>query len=65
MLQLIDDKTDQQTGKPGITMTTAIRMLLDKTATVEEAIGPLKKYDMYASANGIFHFIIFDASGKG
>lgn len=30
---------DQNTGKPGLTTTTAIRLLLDKAANVEEALG--------------------------
>ena len=39
----------QNTDKPDITTTTAIRLLLDKAANVEEAIDLLEQYDMHAS----------------
>lgn len=64
VLKLTDKQTQQETGKPGITTTTAVRMLLDKTATVDEAVALLEQYDMHASANSIFHFLVSDASGK-
>lgn len=62
---LIDtEPTNQQTEKIDITTTTAIRMLLDKAATVEEAVEMLSKYDMHSSANSCYHFQIADATGK-
>lgn len=62
---LIDtDPTDQKTDKPDITTTTAIRMLLDKAATVDEALSLLEQYDMHSSANSSYHFQIADATGK-
>ena len=62
---LIDtEPTNQQTEKIDITTTTAIRMLLDKAATVEEAVELLSQYDMHSSANSCYHFQIADASGK-
>lgn len=62
---LIDtEPTNQQTEKVDITTTTAIRMLLDQAATVEEAVELLKQYDMHSSANSCYHFQIADASGN-
>lgn len=62
---LIDtEPTDQVTGRVDITTTTAIRMMLDKCATVDEAVEMLKNYDMHSSANSCYHFHIADASGK-
>lgn len=61
---LIDtDPTDQQTDKVDITTTTAIRMMLDGCATVDEAVAMLGEYDMHSSANSCYHFQIADASG--
>ena len=62
---LIDtEPTDQQTDKPDITTTTAIRLLLDRAATVDEALALLRQYDMHASANSCYHFQIADAAGR-
>lgn len=45
-----DDATiDQQTGKPGLTTTTAVRLLLNQAATVEEAVALLEAYDLHGS----------------
>lgn len=54
----------QNTDKPDITTTTAIRLLLDKTATVEEAIELLKQYDMHASMGYMMHLVLADANGR-
>jgi predicted choloylglycine hydrolase len=64
ILQLHDKPTWQETGKVNITSTTAIRMLLDKAATVDEAVTMLKKYDMHSSANSCYHYQIADAAGN-
>lgn len=62
---LIDtEPTNQQTDKIDITTTTAIRLLLDKAATVEEALELLSNYDMHSSADSCYHFQIADAAGK-
>ncbi|MCH5289653.1 MAG: linear amide C-N hydrolase [Treponema sp.] len=55
---------DQRTGKPGLTTTTAIRAMLDKAATTDEALGLLSRYDMHASLGYMVHFAIADAHGK-
>lgn len=62
---LIDtDRTDQDRGLPDITTSTAIRLVLDKAATVEEATALLREYDMHSSAGSCYHFQIADAAGR-
>lgn len=64
VLLLPDKPTRQETEKVDINSTTAIRLLLDKAATVDEAVALLKKYDMHDSANSCFHYQIADAQGN-
>ena len=54
----------QETGKPDITTTTAVRLLLDKAATVDEALDLLRQYDLHASMNYMIHFAIADNDGN-
>lgn len=54
---------DQNTEKPDVTTTTAIRLLLDKAGNVEEALELLGQYDMHASMDMMVHLAIADASG--
>ncbi len=65
VLTLDSDPTHQQTGKPTIATTLAIRLVLDKAATTEEAVELLSGYDMFASSGRDYHFYITDASGDG
>jgi len=55
---------NQNTGKPGLTTTTAIRLLLDKAASVDEAIDLLEQYDMHASMGYMIHLSIADNTGR-
>lgn len=59
-----DEQTHQQTDKADLTTTTAIRLLLDKAATVDEAIALLGQYDMNSSIGAAHHLSLADASGK-
>lgn len=62
---IADNETIQQnTDLPDITTTTAIRLILDHAATVDEAISLLQQYDLHASFNMMIHFAIADASGR-
>jgi hypothetical protein len=51
------------TYRPDLTITTAIRLLLNKAASVAEAIEILKQYDIYASGGISHHLAISDAAG--
>ncbi|NLT57869.1 MAG: linear amide C-N hydrolase [Clostridiales bacterium] len=57
------EETHQETGKTALTTTTAIRLLLDKAATVDEAIALLEQYDMHSDADMMHHLAISDATG--
>lgn len=59
-----NEETHQQTDKADLTTTTAIRLLLDKAATVDEAIDLLRQYDMNSSIGSAHHLSIADATGK-
>ena len=63
VLMLDQTPTRQETGKKGITTTVAIRMMLDKAASVQEAVALLQQYDMKASADSDYHFHLADSSG--
>lgn len=65
VLTLDSEPTAQDTDKPNICTTLAIRLILDKAASTEEAIELLKQYDMIASSGRDYHFYINDASGDG
>lgn len=59
-----DESTKQQTDKKNLTTTTAIRLLLDQAATVEEAIELLEQYDMNSDIGRGHHLAISDATGR-
>lgn len=54
---------NQETGKIPVTTSLAVRLLLDKAATVEEGIGLMASYDMHSIANSNIHFLLTDATG--
>lgn len=55
---------NQNTDKPDITTSTAIRLLLDKAADTNEALTLLQQYDFHASMGMMIHFAIADTNGK-
>ena len=65
VLTLDSDPVHQNTGKPAIATTLAIRLVLDRAASTEEAVELLRGYDMFASSGRDYHFYITDASGDG
>ncbi len=56
--------TSQNTDKIDLTTTTAIRLLLDKAANVDEAIELLEQYDMHSDIGRSHHLSICDSSGR-
>lgn len=54
----------QDTDRPDLTITSALRLLLDRAATVDEALELLGQYDMNFSIGAAHHFSIADAAGK-
>ncbi len=59
-----NEETHQRTDKPDLTTTTAIRLLLDRAADVDEAVALLQQYDMNSSIGSAHHLSLADASGK-
>ena len=59
-----DAVTQQETGKPALTTTSAISYLLKNAATVEEALELLRGIDMHSDIGSAHHYAIADASGK-
>ncbi|MBO5070183.1 MAG: linear amide C-N hydrolase [Roseburia sp.] len=55
---------NQDTEKPDITTTTAVRLLLNQAATVDEALVLLEQYDLHASMNMMIHFALADKTGR-
>lgn len=58
------DTIEQNTGKTGITTTTAVRLLLNNAADVEDAVQLLETYDLHASFGYMVHFALSDAKGN-
>lgn len=54
----------QDTDRPDLTITSALRLLLDRAATVDEALALLEQYDMNFSIGAAHHFSIADTTGK-
>lgn len=54
----------QDTDKITLNTTTAIRLVLDKAANVEEAMSLLKNYNYYFSGDVDCHFLIADKTGR-
>lgn len=54
----------QDTEKSDITTTTAVRLLLDKAADVEEALELLGQYDFHSSMGMMVHLALADARGR-
>ena len=63
---MIEDRPgfEQNTGKPDLTTTSAVRLLLDKAANVDEALTLLEQYDLHSPAGMMVHFAIADAAGR-
>ncbi len=54
---------EQNTSKPDLTTTSAIRLILDRTSSAKEAVEILKGYDMHASFGYMVHFAVCDSTG--
>ena len=59
-----NDTISQNTEKPDITTTTAIRLLLNWAADVDEAVELLGQYDFHASMGYMVHLAIADSTGR-
>lgn len=64
LLAVPEAEAPYDSDKVTLNTTTAIRLVLDKAATVEEAIALLKQYNIYFSGGIECHYLIADASGR-
>ncbi len=64
ILQLDIDELHQDNGKSDLLIFAAIRGILDKCATVDEAIAFLSDYDIHSFLSCSYHLFITDKTGK-
>ena len=64
ILELTLDETHQDTGKPDLLIYCAIRGILDKSASVDEALKFLESYDIQSDLKTTYHLFITDKSGR-
>ena len=57
-------RIEQDTDRPDLTTTTAVRLLLDRAATVDEALELLGQYDLHSSMGLMVHFALADREGR-
>ena len=65
LLDLSMGETHMETGNRDLTVTMAVRLLIDRAATVEEAIELLRNYDIHTGHGWTQHLFVGDASGDG
>ncbi len=63
LLAVPEAEPPYDSNKITLNTTTAIRLVLDKAATVEEAVELLRNYNIYFSGDVECHYLIADASG--
>ncbi len=56
--------TDLNRGRLGVTSTSMMRLILDKAASVEEAVAIAKDVDLHDDIGSSFHFFVTDAGGS-
>ncbi len=64
ILQLDIDELHQDNGKSDLMIFAAIRGILDKCATVDDAIELLSEYDIHSFLSRSYHLFITDKTGK-
>lgn len=63
LLAVPEAEAPYDSQKVTLNTTTAIRLVLDRAATVEEAVALLKQYNIYFSGDIECHYLIADAEG--
>lgn len=59
-----ENLTNETTEKPDLTITSCVRLLLNKAATVEEAKNLIINYDLHSDIYTAHHLFVADATGK-
>ena len=63
LLDLTHGEVHQDEGKPDLLSTLAVRLILDRAGSVDEAIELLEQYDMHSVHGSKQHIFITDATG--
>ena len=63
VLTLDNETTNQDTGRDAINTSLAIRLVLDRAASTQQAVDLLERYDMHVMAGCDYHFFVSDATG--
>lgn len=58
------EETHQDTGKPNLTTTCALKYMLSKAADIDEALALLETIDMHSDVGYAHHYSMSDASGR-
>lgn len=64
ILELAIGETHQDTGKPDLPVYCAVRAILDKCASVDEALKLLAEYDIHSDLTTTYHLFITDKTGR-
>lgn len=64
LLAVPETQIENDDSKVTLNTTTAIRLVLDKAATVREAVELLRQYNIYFSDDTYCHYLIADAAGN-
>ena len=64
ILEIVIDETHQDKGKPDLLIYCAIRGILDKCASVDEALKFLETYDIQTDLKTNYHLFITDKTGR-
>ena len=64
LLSVAEAKPPYSENKVTLNVTAAIRLVLDKAASVDEAVELLKQYNIFFSFGIYVHYLISDASGR-
>lgn len=64
VLELDNKHVVNDTSKPDLLMYSATRVVLDKCASVDEAISLLGEYDIYSPRTNSYHFFVTDITGR-
>ncbi len=64
LLSLSNQHKVNDSGKPDLLLYSVMRVVIDKCATVDEAVKLLEEYDIYSPGHHTYHVFMTDTSGR-
>lgn len=64
LLELSDKHVIEDTKKDNLLIYSALRVILDKCASINEAVNLLNSYDMYSPHSNTYHIFVTDTTGR-